>query len=168
MTGESENRMLYERQRDISVMEMGCDNITVSCSIGKIVLWFGKQAEEAQIWKVISGISNIDSSVNHEYEVICDYNEISEYESKGYVLTSYAKTRGGYRAIFNVPFSKKLALAHFVESILKELKNKDVKKTLHWNGGSARMLLMYNELKKLDGWEIKHIVYKDEENERDD
>lgn len=148
-------------------MEMGCEDATVSCTTGKIILWFGRQAKESLIWKVISGISNTDSSVNHEQEIICDYNEIPEYENKGYILTSYAKTKGGYRAIFNVPFSKKTALAYFVEYILKELKERDVKKILHWNGGPARMILMYNELKKLDGWEIKHIEYKDEEKVRD-
>ena len=96
-------------------------------------------------------------------EIICDFNAISEYENKGYVLTSYAKTKNGYRTTYNLPFSKKQALAHFVESIVNQLKETDVKKTLHWDGNPATMILMYNELRKLDGWKIKRIIYKDEE-----
>jgi hypothetical protein len=149
--------------RDITMMEIGRDDVNVSLTPGKIILWFGRQVSESLIRQVIFEISSIDSSVNHEQEVICDFNAISEYESMGYVLTSYAKTKGGYRAIFNIPFSKKFALAHFVKSIVNQLREKDVKKTLHWDGSLDRMLLMYNELKKLDGWEKMRIEHKGEE-----
>ncbi|MCZ7394363.1 MAG: hypothetical protein ABOK23_09495 [Candidatus Methanoperedens sp.] len=149
--------------RDITMMEIGRDDVNVSLTPGKIILWFGRQVSESLIRQVIFEISSIDSSVNHEQEVICDFNAISEYESMGYVLTSYAKTKGGYRVIFNIPFSKRFALAHFVKSILNQLREKDVKKTLHWDGSLDRMLLIYNELKKLDGWETKRIEYKGEE-----
>ncbi len=149
--------------RDITMVELGRDDVTVSLTPGKIILWFGRQVSESLIRDVIFGISCIDSSVNHEQEVICDFNAISEYENMGYVLTSYAKTKGGYRVIFNVPFSKKFALAHFVKSIVNQLKEKDVRKTLHWDGSIDRMILLYNELKKLDGWETKRIEYKGEE-----
>jgi len=57
---------------------------------------------ESVIRHVIFGISEVDSSVNHEQEVICPFKAISEYENMGYILTSYAKTKGGYRAIFNI------------------------------------------------------------------
>lgn len=154
---------LFKEGRDISVVEMGREDITVSCTLGKITVWFGRQVSESLIWKVVFAISNVDSSVNHEQEVICDFNTIAEYENMGYILTSYAKTRGGYRAIFYVPFSKKFALAHFVESIVLELKERDVKKTLHWDGSLVRIALVYNELKKLEGWEIKRIELKDED-----
>lgn len=157
------NTDFLENGRDISLVEMGRDDVTVSCTYGKIIMWFGRQASETTIWKVIFGISKIDSSVNHEQELICDFDTISEYENMGYILTSYAKTRGGYRVIFNVPFSKKFALAEFVESITDELKEKDVRKTLHWNGSPDRIVMIYNELKKLERWKIKHLVYKSEE-----
>jgi hypothetical protein len=149
--------------RDITMVELGRDDATVSLTPGKIILWFGRQVSESVIHEVIFGISDIDSSVNHEQEVVCDFNAISEYENMGYVLTSYAKTKGGYRAIFSVPFSKKFALAHFVKSIMNQLKERDVRKTLHWDGSLDRIVRIYNELKKLDGWELKRITYKDEE-----
>ncbi len=157
------NDDIFPGGREISVVEMGRDDMTVTCTQGKIILWFGRQVSESLIRQVIFGISNIDSSLNHEQEVVCEFKNIAEYENMGYVLTSYAKTKGGYRAIFNIPFSKKFALAHFVKSIASQLKEKDVKKTLHWNGSVDRIILIYNEFKKLEEWGIKRIEYKDEE-----
>ncbi|MCX9012312.1 MAG: hypothetical protein OIN66_14470 [Candidatus Methanoperedens sp.] len=146
--------------RNVSLVEMGRDDMTVSCTQGKIILWFGRQVSESLIRQVIFCISSIDSSVSHEQEVVCDFKTISEYESMGYTLISYAKTKGGYRAIFNLQFSKKFALAHFVKSIASQLKEKDVRKNLHWDGSFDSVTLLYNELKKLDDWEIKRIEYK--------
>lgn len=154
---------LFTDARDITIVELGRDDITVSLTPGKIILWFGRKVGESLIHQVIFGISEIDSSVNYEQEVICNFNNISEYENMGYVLTSYAKAKGGHRVMFNIPFSKKPALAHFVKSIVNQLREKDVRKTLHWDGSIDRMILIYNELKKLDGWEIKRIEYKGEE-----
>ncbi len=155
--------LFFNNSRDMTMVELGRDDVTVSLTPGKIILWFGRQVSESLICDVIFGIAGIDSSVNHEQEVICDFNTIPEYENMGYVLTSYARTKGGYRAIFNVPFSKKFALAHFVKSIVNQLKEKDVRKTLHWDGSTDRIILIFNELKKLDGWELKRIEYKEEE-----
>ncbi|VVB86900.1 Uncharacterised protein [uncultured archaeon] len=160
------NTEFFADRRDISIVEMGRDDITVSCTPGKIIIWFGRQVNESLIRQIIFGIASIDSSIDHEQEIICDFKTISEYENMGYILTSYAKTKGGYRTIFNIPFSKKFALAHFVKSIVNQLKEKDVKKTLHWNGSPERIALIHNELRKLEGWGIKRIDYKVEgENE---
>ena len=166
MDGELKNTgeyVLFETGKEISGLEMGTDDLNVSCTHGRITLWFGKQVNESSIWHIIFGLSNVDSSINHEQEIICDYNDIPEYENKGYVLTSYAKAKNGYRAIYYLPFSKKHALAHFVEGIVNQLKETDVAKILHWDGSPATMILMYNELRKLDGLKIKRIIYKDEE-----
>lgn len=149
--------------RDLTMLELGRDDVTVSLTSGKIILWFGRQVSESLIQQVIFGIAGIDSSVNHEQEVICDYDSISDYESMGYVLTSYAKTKGGYRVIFNIPFSKRFALAHFVKSIMSQLKTKDARKVLHWDGSPDRMIMIYNELIKLNGWELKKVEHKGDE-----
>ncbi len=167
MVKESKDKDTLSNRRDITILEVGRDEVNVSLTSGKIILWFGRQVSESLIHEVIFEISSIDPSVNHEQEVICDFNAIAGYESMGYVLTSYAKTKGGYRVIFNIPFSKKSALAHFVKSIADQLREKDVRKTLHWDGSSDRMLRIYNELKKLDGWETKRIEYKGEEEKVD-
>ncbi len=149
--------------REISAVEMGRDDINISCTQGKINLWFGKRVTEPLIRHVIFGISNIDSSVSHDLEVICSFDAISTYESTGYVLISYSKTKGGYRAAFKLPFSRRFALDHFVRSLLDQLKEKDVKLTLHWDGSPAMIIQVYNELKKLNDIQIKSIEYKAEE-----
>src|SRR3990170_4556034 len=120
--------VFIDDKREASMVEMGRDDITVSCTQGRIVVWFGRQ--------------------------------IGEYEDMGCILVSYSKTRGGYRTMFNIPFSRKFALDHFVKSIVKSLREKDIKKTLHWDGDLDRIILIYNELKRLDGWDIKRIDYK--------
>ena len=152
--------VFIDDKREASMVEMGRDDITVSCTQGRIVVWFGRQVGESIIHQVIFGISCVDSSVYHELEVICDFKTIGEYENMGCILVSYSKTRGGYRTMFNIPFSRKFALDHFVKSIVKSLREKDIKKTLHWDGDLDRIILIYNELKRLDGWDIKRIDYK--------
>jgi len=149
--------------REISLVEMGGEDINISCSQGKINLWFGRQAGETLVRKVIFGISNVDPSVSHEMEVICNFDSISAYESKGYTLISYSKTKGGYRTALRLSFSKKLALDHFVRSIIEQLKEKDIKFTLHWDGSPGMIIHVYNELKKLDEIKIKRIEYKSAE-----
>lgn len=152
--------------REISLVEMGSDDINVSCTQGKINLWFGRQVSEPLIRHVIFGISYVDSSVSHELEIICNYDTIPTYESLGYTLISYSKTRGGYRAAFKLPFSKKFALDHFVRSIIEQLKEKGVKLTLHWDGSPGMIIHVYNELRNLDDIKIKRIEYKSAEEKR--
>jgi hypothetical protein len=149
--------------QELNIVELGRDDTTVSLSTGKIILWFGRQACESLIRDVIFGISSIDSSVTLEQEILCDYKNIGKYENMGYVLTSYAKTKGGYRVIFNIPFYKKIAMAYLVRSIVEQLREKDIRKTLHWIGSPEKISFIYNKLKNLDGWEIKSIEYKDKE-----
>ncbi len=153
--------------REISLVEMGDEDINVSCSHGKINLWFGRQVSETLIHQVIFGISNVDPSVSHEMEVICNFEAISAYESAGYILISYSKTKGGYRTALKLSFSKRLALDHFVKSIMDQLKEKGVKFTLHWDGSPGMIIHVYNELKKFDEMKIKRVEYKASENKED-
>jgi hypothetical protein len=153
--------------REISLVEMGSDDINVSCTQGKINLWFGRQVSEPLIRHVIFGISNVDSSVSHELEIICNFDTISLNESLGYKLISYSKTKGGYRAVFKLSFAKKFALDHFVRSILDQLKEKGVKLTLHWDGSPGMIIHLYDELRKLDDMKIKRIEYKAIEEKED-
>ena len=160
-----EKSIFFKNGLEVNTIEFGRDDITVSMTTGKIILWFGRRAGESLIHDVIFGISSIDSSVTIEQEIICDFKNIGKYENIGYILTSYAKTRGGYRVIFNVPFYKKIAMAHFVRSIVDILREKDIRKTLHWDGSPEKIVFIYNKLKNLDGWEIKRIEYKEKEKE---
>ncbi len=153
--------------REISLVEMGCDDMNVSCTQGKINLWFGRQMREQLIRNVIFAISNVDSSISHELEVVCNFNTISTYESVGYILISYSKTKGGYRAVFKLLFSKKFALDHFVKSIIDQLKEKGVKLTLHWDGSPDMIIHVYHELKELNDMKIRRIEYKATEEKED-
>jgi hypothetical protein len=159
----SEKSDLFHDGQELMAVDLGRDDMMVSLTPRKIILWFGRLAGESSIREVIFGISSIDPSVNLEQEIICEFKNIAEYENMGYVLTSYAKTKSGYRVIFNIPFSRKFALAHFVRSIVQKLRENDVKKSLNWDGSPAKINLIYNKLKKFDGWEIKRIEFKDKE-----
>jgi len=155
----SEKSDLFRDGKEIIAVDIGRDDMMVSLTLRKIILWFGRQAGESSIREVIFGISSIDPAVNLEQEIICEFKNIAEYENMGYVLTSYAKTKSGYRVIFNIPFSRKVALAHFVRLIVQKLGENDVKKTLHWDGSPAKINLICNKLKKFDGWEIKRTGF---------
>jgi len=158
-----EKSALFREGQESIAVDLGRDDMMVSLTLHKIILWFGRQADESSIREVIFGISSIDPSVNLEQEIICEFNNIAEYENMGYVLTSYGKTKSGYRVIFNIPFSRKVVLAHFVRSIVLKLRENDMKKTLHWDGSPVKINLLYNKLKNFDGWELKRIEFKDKE-----
>jgi len=107
-------------------------------------------------------ISRIDSTAEHEKEVFCPFEEISEYENNGYILTSYSRKDENYRAIFVVPFSDLRALERFMESVIKETDREDVKITLYWRGGRVRMNMMKEELSRLGCFGVINIVYREE------
>jgi hypothetical protein len=152
---------LFRDGQELIAVDLGRNDMMVSLTSHKIVIWFGRLAGESSIREVIFGISSIDPSVNLEQEIICEFKNIAEYENMGYVLISYAKTKSGYRVIFNIPFSRKFALAHFVRLIFLKLQENDVKKTLQWDGSPAKINMVYNKLKNFDGWEIKKIEFED-------
>jgi len=153
---------IIERSRDILSIEMGCDDVHLHCTTGKIRLWFGRLTSHDVVAAVLQCFAKIDSTFNHEKEIICDYDRIPVYENHDYTLMSYGKTDGGYRALFNIQFSKQYALNHFIESIVRELRNGDLDKTIHWNGSIDRIILIGNELESLDSWNISKVEYKDE------
>ena len=80
----------------------------------------------------------MDSVAEHEKEVACSFEKISEFESNGYILTSYAKKGSLYHAIFLVPFSNPKALEKFIDSIAEDLKKEDVRIALRWGGGKCQ------------------------------
>lgn len=158
----------YEITPDLSLssFEMGRDDVDVVCTYGKISIWFGRQVPDIVIGQILLGISNIDNSAVHELEMICDFDEIMEYESHGYVLVSYAKSKDGYRTSFNVPFSSKKALFHLAGSITEELKDKDTILDCYWTGDDSDIMRLYEGLSNIDGWRLKSINYKDDAKEK--
>ncbi|MGA9099393.1 MAG: hypothetical protein WB392_10740 [Methanotrichaceae archaeon] len=150
------------RPEPVSV-EMSGPSVSVALAQGSINIWFGKNLDKSMIAKILLTISKIDSSTEHEREVICDFQKISEFESNGYILTSYARRDDKYRAIFVVPFSNARALDMFIESISEEIEQNETKITLYWNGGRARMGTAREELSRLGCFSMLNITYKEEQ-----
>lgn len=157
---------ILSHPQSLSSFEMGRDDVNMLCTHGKITLWFGRQVPDVVIGHVLIGISSVDTSSVHECDIVCSFEEIAEYESRGYVLVSYAKRDNGYRTTFNVPFSSKMVLYHFAEYIIKELKNKNVKIDVYWTGNDTDIVLLYDKLSNIDRWKLKQVKYKDESKDK--
>lgn len=148
--------------QSLNSLEMGRDDVHVVCTYGKIAVWFGKNVPDYVIAQVIIGISKVDPSAVNEFEIICDFDDITEYESKGYTLVSYGKTTGGYRVNYSIPFSSKKALFHLSKYILQELKLGDSRKDIYWNGNDSDIHRLYTELSNsIENWKLKSINYKE-------
>lgn len=165
--GQKENREnLISPLLSLSSFEMGRDDVNVTCTYGKISIWFGRQVPDIVVGQILLGIANIDKSAVHELELVCDFDSIMEYESHGYVLVSYAKCKDGYRTTFNVPFSSKKALFYLAGSITEELKVKDTVLDCYWTGDDSDIMRLYEELSNIEGWKLKSINYKDDTKEK--
>jgi hypothetical protein len=164
---QKENRdNLISPNLSLSSFEMGRDDVNVVCTYGKISLWFGRQVPDVVIGQILLGISNIDHSAVHELELVCDFEEITEYESHGYILVSYAKSKDGYRTTFHVPFSSKKALFYLAGSVTEALKDKDTILDCYWTGDDSDIMRLYEELSDIEGWKLKGINYKDDAKEK--
>ena len=137
--------------------------VSIVLTQGAINIWFGRKLDKSLIAKILLIISKIDGTAEHEKEVLCRFEEISEFENNGYILTSYARKKEKYRAIFVVPFSNSRAREMFMQSISEETEKEDVKITLYWRGGRVRMNLIKEELSRLNCFGILNVVYKDEQ-----
>ncbi len=145
-------------------IEVSGSAVSIVLTQGAINIWFGKKFDKSLIAKILLIISKVDSTTEHEKEVLCRFEEISEFESNGYILTSYARKKDKYRAIFVVPFSNSRALEMFMESIALETENEDAKITLYWRGGRVRMNILKEELGGLSCFSVLNVVYKDDQN----
>lgn len=148
--------------QSLNSLEMGRSDVHVVCTYGKIAIWFGRKVPDYIIAQVIIGISKVYPSAVNEFEIICNFDDITEYESKGYTLVSYGKTTGGYRVNYSIPFSSKKALFHLSKYIRHELIQGDVRKDIYWNGNDSDIQRLYLELSSsIENWELKAVNYKD-------
>jgi len=102
-------------------MELSGASSSVCMTQGAINIWFGRNAEPSLVNRVMKTIARVDYAAEHEREILCAFEEIGKFEGNGYVLTSYARKGGRYRAIFVVPFSEESALDLFVSGIIADL-----------------------------------------------
>lgn len=149
------------RQEPVSI-EVSGPAVSIVLTQGAINIWFGKKFDKSIIAKILLIISKVDGTAEHEKEVLCPFEKISEFENNGYILTSYARKKENYRAIFVVPFSNSRALEMFMQSISQETEKEDVKITLYWRGGRIRMNLIKDELARLNCFGTLNVTYKDE------
>ncbi len=147
----------------LNLVEMGRDDATLICTQGKVSLWLGKKANGDLIKRILYCISKVDPSIIYESEIICKFDDIEKYESREYVLVSYARTKGKYRVVFHVPLSRKDAMMRFVESIIDELRKGGVQKSFLWNGNATKIMLLFTELNdNVMGWQMKRMEFKDD------
>jgi hypothetical protein len=150
------------RPEPVSI-EISGSSVSILLTQGSINIWFGKKFDKLLLSRILLMISKVDSTTEHEKEVLCRFEEISEFESNGYILTSYARKKDKYRAIFVVPFSNSRALERFMESVSTDTENEDVKITLYWRGGRVRMNIMKEELSTLGCFSILNVIYRDDQ-----
>lgn len=143
-------------------MEISGPSASLLLTQGTINIWFGRKIDKSLLAKILIIISKVDSKTEHEREVVCDFEEISEFENNGYILTTYARRDDKYRAIFVVPFSNPRALDRFIESVSLDSEYEDVKITLYWSGGRVRMNIMAEELNRLNCFSRLNITYKED------
>jgi hypothetical protein len=149
------------RPEPISI-ELSGSAVSIILTQGAINIWFGRKFDKSLLAKILITISKIDSTTEHEKEVLCRFEEISEFENNGYILTSYARKKDKYRAVFVVPFSNYRALEMFIESMIQETEHEDVKITLYWRGGRVMMNIIKEELGRLNCFGILNVVYKED------
>jgi len=150
------------RPEPISI-EISGSAVSIILTQGAINIWFGRKFDKSLIAKILILISKVDSTTEHEKEVICNFEEISEFESNGYILSSYARKKDKYRAVFVVPFSNSRALEMFIDSVSSDTESEDVKITLYWRGGRVMMNIIREELGRLDCFSIQNVVYKEDQ-----
>ncbi|MBN1324495.1 MAG: hypothetical protein JW986_10950 [Methanotrichaceae archaeon] len=146
---------------DLVSVEVTGESAYVVLTHGTISIWFGRNAAENLVSRILMTISKVDYATEHEKEVLCDFEEINEFENNGYILSSYARKDTRYRAIFVVPFSNRRALDSFVASVQRDLEHNEVRMTLRWRGGLARMRILCQELRRLDCFALVTPAFRD-------
>ena len=97
----------------------------------------------------------------YEYETLCQYNDINRFRQDDYIVISYSKSDGGYKTIFNVPFSRKKALRRLAINVLDRLKTGDADISLLWDGNNSKVEQLFEELGSGPSWKLQVIEAKE-------
>lgn len=106
---------------------------------------------------ILLSLSKVDSTIVYEYETLCQYHEINRFRQDDYIVISYSKSDGGYKTIFNVPFSRKKALRRLAINILERLKSGDADLPILWDGNQSKIDQLYEELGSGQAWKMQVI-----------
>ena len=110
---------------------------------------------------ILLSLSKVDSTVVYEYETLCQYGDINRFRQDDYIVISYSKSNGGYKTIFNVPFSRKKALRRLAIGVMERLKSSDADMSILWDGNQSKIDQLYEELGSAPGWKLQVIeAYK--------
>jgi hypothetical protein len=99
----------------------------------------------------------------YEYETLCKYDDINRFRQDDYIVISYSKSGGGYKTIFNVPFSRKKALRRLAISVLDRLKTSDMDMSILWDGNQSKINQLFEELGSGQNWKQQVIVANKED-----
>jgi hypothetical protein len=144
-------------------LELSGASASVTLTQGAINLWLGRNVDKILLARILTIISRVDSTTEYEKEIICEFDEINDFENHGFILTSYAKKGDKYKSIFIVPFSNPRALKRLAESILEELKREDLRLTLYWRGDRTRLNIIFDDLSRLKYFNICNATYKEDQ-----
>ncbi len=111
---------------------------------------------------VLLSLSKVDSTLVYEYETLCQYNDINRFRLDDYIVISYSKSNGGYKTIFNVPFSRKKALRRLALGIQERLKSGDADMSILWDGNESKVRQLFEELGSGPAWKLQVIEAKED------
>lgn len=107
---------------------------------------------------ILLSLSKVDTTMVYEYETLCQYSEINRFRQDDYIVISYSKSGNGYKTIFNVPFSRKTALRRLALGMIERLKSADADLSLLWDGNTAKIDQLFEELGSGTNWKKQVIV----------
>lgn len=129
----------------------------ITCTSGKISISMKQSIDRDVLALVLLSLSKVDSTLVYEYETLCEYDDINRFRQDDYIVISYSKSGGGYKTIFNVPFSRKKALRRLAISVLDRLKSGDADMSILWDGNPSKIDQLYEELGSGQQWKLQII-----------
>jgi hypothetical protein len=129
----------------------------VACTSGKISINMKQVIDRDVLALLLLSLSKVDSTVVYEYETLCQYQDINKFRQDDYIVISYSKADGGYKTIFNVPFSRKKALRRLAINVLERLKSGDADISILWDGNDSKVNQLFEELGSGPGWKLQVI-----------
>jgi hypothetical protein len=129
----------------------------ITCTTGKISVSMRQGIDRDVLALILLSLSKVDSTMVYEYETLCQYGDINGFRQDDYIVISYSKAGDGYKTIFNVPFSRKKALRRLAMGMIDRLKSLDVDLSILWDGNTAKIDQLYEELGSGSQWKLQVI-----------
>ncbi|OPY26172.1 MAG: hypothetical protein A4E28_02630 [Methanocella sp. PtaU1.Bin125] len=129
----------------------------IACTSGKISISMKQSIDRDVLALILLSLSKVDSTIVYEYETLCKYDDINRFRQDDYIVISYSKSDGGYKTIFNVPFSRKKALRRLAFGVVDRLKAGDVDMSILWDGNQSKIDQLFEELGSGEHWKLQVI-----------